>query len=234
MSARWIGAPILLALLSLGSIAARLAAEGGSPASPLLLVGPETLTDDEIRACATRDGRAPSHYWVDGTFSEHVRTDELHLTWYSRQLCAMSELPFARTAVGTRTSLRLLWLPTFSRPIGVRVFETRDGSRRLVATQLKGKGGYAPGEIDKRVERSLTEPEWSRLQGVLRRTDPWSLPTENDTLGCDGTTWILEAFDGTRYHVVDRWDGGEIRELGRLLLDLSGLDYDPLDAEDWD
>jgi hypothetical protein len=58
----------------------------------------------------------------------------------------------------------------------------------------------------------------------INSIDFWNLPSiEGGIRGTDGAQWILEGKEPGKYHVVDRWSGGEIEKVCRQLLELTDL-----------
>jgi hypothetical protein len=163
-------------------------------------------------------------YWAPGTFSE--RNDDFVRSWYSTQLCAMGEVPLVKPSDG-RIHIRFLWLRTFHPGIAVRV-ENDGNDTHLVAIELDGAGGYAPGAVGRRTERSLSSAEWVSLQEEIADSKFWRRSTSKEILGLDGAEWIVEIAEHNRYHVITRWNGGTIEQLGRHLLTLSQLEPDPI------
>jgi hypothetical protein len=163
-------------------------------------------------------------YWAPGTFSE--RNDDFVRSWYSTQLCAMGEVPLVKPSDG-RIHIRFLWLRTFHPGIAVRV-ENDGNDTHLVAIELGGAGGYAPGAVGRRTERSLSSAEWVSLQEEIADSKFWRRSTSKEILGLDGAEWIVEIAEHNRYHVITRWNGGTIEQLGRHLLTLSQLEPDPI------
>ena len=206
---------------------------------PLPTTGPTALSADQMTRCAeaadtlvgdTLVSPKPvvPHYWPPGTFRE-PDFDNFVQTWYSTQLCAMGELAFSQVVRPTEAGIRFLWLRSFHPGVVVRVAE-QAGVAILTATQLSGAGGYAPGVVERQEQRELSREEWDGVLEMLRSIDFWLLPTNpnDDLAGVDGGRWIIEATDGSRYHVVDRWSGGELEALGTRLLQLSMLEPDPI------
>ena len=146
--------------------------------------------------------------------------------WYGQHLRAMREPRLCEPSDVER--YRFLWLRTFHRPVAVRVERTEAGAS-LTARELGGAGGYAPGELARGATRDLTSSEWAELQRKLDAAGYWTLPTDSDRMGLDGSQWVLEGARGDRYHVVDRWTPEEagrdaaFRELCLFLLDLAGF-----------
>jgi hypothetical protein len=181
-----------------------------------------------MAACAVSSFRNGSRsniesYWATGTFGE---MDGFKRIWYSAHLCAMGEPTLVPNDGAVR--VRFLWLRSFHPSIAVRI-ECSSSSTIVLSTQLSGKGGYEPGGVDRHTERTLSEYEWSSLQRAINEGGFWSLPSEETNVtGHDGAQWVLEVADHDRYHVVDRWSGGELEEMGRHILRLSHLDPEPI------
>ena len=182
---------------------------------------------EEMAACATAnviEQPGVESYWAPGTFDEP--TDDLARQWFSAQLCAMGEPPLTSPPPGAKR-MRFLWLRTFHPGIAIRI-EGSPESAHLIATELTGAGGYAPGTVGRREQRILLPEEWSETQRLLTAAGFWRLPTNKPVLGLDGAHWILEVSEPKRYHIVDRWSGDELEDIGTYLLDLSGLDPEPI------
>jgi hypothetical protein len=122
---------------------------------------------------------------------------------------------------------RFLWLRSFHHPIAVRIMGLAEGGARLVAVELTGAGGYEPGHILQRIERSLGDSEWQGLQRLLDATDFWKMPTQpvQPDLGVDGAQWIVEGRRLNEYHVVDRFMPREkpYRSLGLAFVMAAGI-----------
>lgn len=188
---------------------------------------PEGPTEEQIAACATGeidDSLDTPEYWKPETFGRP--DDGFVRRWYSLQLCAMGEAPLG-VPVGPETRLRFLWLRSFHPATAVRV-RHRDSNTHMIATQLTGRGGYEPGEVGSRTERQLTPQEWAEIERLTAQARFWTLETEAGLRGLDGAQWIVEVSEPGRYHVVDRWSGGELERIGRFLMQLSSFDPEPI------
>jgi hypothetical protein len=145
---------------------------------------------------------------------------------YSKHLRVMGEPSLSCGPTAGGDTYRFVWLRTFHRPIAVRVNHDSNGTR-LVAVELTGLGGYDPGSIAARVEKSLSETDWRLLTAALSNTSFWSMPTRpaKPTLGADGSQWIMEGRRGGEYHIVDRWTPREglYRDAGLSFLKLAGI-----------
>jgi hypothetical protein len=131
---------------------------------------------------------------------------------------------------------RLVWLRSFHDPVAIQI--DRSGERYTLDV-------VSPDEIRlsgkplKRVQRQLTQEEWSRITAGLQKIDFWALPANSEesgyfmtddgsdqivvTAGKDGARWIIEGRAG-RYHVIDRWsDADDVIAVGRIFIDLANL-----------
>ena len=148
--------------------------------------------------------------------------------WFSGHLRAMDEPSLWATSRDDRdaAAYRFLWLPTWGRPVSVRIERLGDGAT-LTLVQLDGSGGYDPGEIAVDKDVPLTIKQWDHLNALVGRAGFWDMPSCIDRRGCDGEEMVVEGIEQGGYHVVERWtpEPGAYRELCRGMLDLSGLDY---------
>jgi hypothetical protein len=142
--------------------------------------------------------------------------------WYSAYLAAMNEPSLSCGDATADETYRFLWLRSFHQPVAVRI--SRTGRHfELAATVLTGHGGYQPGHIAQRVRRELTEAEWVQVMRALEHISFWEMPATTEEIGVDGAQWIIEG-RSSRYHVVDRWDGGDgVAMVGQALLDLADI-----------
>ena len=143
-------------------------------------------------------------------------------------LAAMKEPSLSCGAANT--AYRFTWLRTFSAPIAFRV--TRKGENfSLTSIETDGKGGYAPGRVKRRETRVVTLSQAQPLLDAIGVTDFWNIATERipPDVGTDGSQWIIEAVDGTRYHVVERWTPSQepVHDIGLAFIKLSGWTFAP-------
>jgi hypothetical protein len=120
---------------------------------------------------------------------------------------------------------RFVWSRTFDHPIAIRI-KRSGSSTTLRAVELDGAGGYDPGKVMKEVNRKLRPAEEEAFVAKIEKLGFWRMPAEEqERLGFDGATWILEGMQGGKYHNVERWspDSGDFRELCLYFLQLSGL-----------
>lgn len=166
-------------------------------------------------------------YFPPKALSEDPEQHQRRVDWYTKHLRVMEEPMLYASLPQNREVFRFLRLPSWGRPVAVRVQSTPAGEYRMIVTVLSGSGGYEPGVIKERHERSLSEQEWRGLKQVLRETEFWNQPAWKETQGRDGEQWIIEGISGDRYHVVDRWTprAGPVHRIGSYLLDLAGRSH---------
>lgn len=140
------------------------------------------------------------------------------LNWYSSHLSAMDE-PVLTDSLPTKI-YRFTWLRSFHNPIVIGLENSND-TITLYWKVTNGAGGYEPGEIVKNNSKKITIKEWRDITSNIDSVDFWNLSSTNSGFpGTDGAQWLLEGKELGRYHMVDRWSGGEI---GRACLELLKL-----------
>jgi hypothetical protein len=125
--------------------------------------------------------------------------------WYGQQLAAMKEPVLS---IGAKEKsyfvFRVLYLPTWGRPVAVRI-EKKGGEiiRRVVL--LSGDGGYDPGSIKEEKTERISDTEFSHFQSELEKSRFWTLAVKDDVRGADGSELIIEAIKDGKYVVFSRW-----------------------------
>jgi len=143
------------------------------------------------------------------------------IDWYSKHLKALRE-PVLSDTLPTKV-FRFTWLRTFNNPIVIGI-ENYNDTVTLYWKVSDGAGGYEPGKIIDDKSKILTLKEWTGIVDKINAIDFWNLPsTENEFFGTDGAQWILEGKELGKYHVVDRWSGGEIGKICLELINLTDL-----------
>lgn len=125
--------------------------------------------------------------------------------WYASHLFAMGE-----PALGTEprpagyTALRLLYLPTWGRPIALR-YESDGVSANRRAVKLSGSGGYDPGKIAFERSLALSEPEMREVLRAFDATGYWQMSKDDGVHGLDGSRLIVETVRDGEHRVRVRW-----------------------------
>lgn len=125
--------------------------------------------------------------------------------WYAKHLSAMKEPVLGATGAAKGDfAFRVLYLPTWGRPVAVRIEKKGDRIvRRSVI--LTGDGGYDPGHIKSQKEENLSKDDFSAFRENLEKSGVLSLPVKDDVIGCDGSELIVEVLQDGKHIVFVRW-----------------------------
>ncbi len=97
----------------------------------------------------------------------------------------------------------------------------------MTATFLSGQGGYEPGKVEKRIQRTLTSSEGQQFRRALDAANGLRMPAVECNSGYDGAMWILEAAEDGKYRYVNRWSpkSGPANALGKVMLSFTGWHF---------
>ncbi|HEY1142257.1 MAG TPA: hypothetical protein VGE88_18940 [Lysobacter sp.] len=181
-----------------------------------LVVGGAAL----VGLAADGDARFPA----ESLEPEDPRSDAFRNRWYSRHLAAMGEPALAPCA--TSRMYRFLWLRTFHHPVAVRVVRDASGDR-MIAVELDGAGGYAPGKALRRSEVALTSRQADAFERAIEADGFWSLAVPEENGGLDGSEWVIEGAT-TEYRVLRQRSPktGPVRAMGERFLALAGWTFE--------
>ena len=152
--------------------------------------------------------------------------DSIHLTWFSRFLYDMKE-PLLFNRQLNKQVFRFTWLRTFHNPVMVRIEKGNNGVF-LYWKVTDGKGGYDPGKIMVNEKRKIINPEWEQFISLVDSAKFWKM-TRSGIVGMDGSEWILEGIDPTRYYVTSAWSPNKTSsfyKVGDFLLGLTDLNIE--------
>ena len=149
-----------------------------------------------------------------------VESALFRINWYSQHLTALDE-PMLSDSLPTKV-FRFTYLRTFHNPIVIGLANSND-TITIYWKVCDGAGGYAPGNLVEDKSKKLTLKEWEDFTEKINAIKFWDLPSTNNSMGCDGSQWILEGKTLGKYHVVDRWGGGELKDICKKLIKLTDL-----------
>lgn len=164
-------------------------------------------------------------YFPSGVFD--TSTPSFNDRWYSGTLSALQEPSlFALRNDKSIQAYRFLWLPSFHRPISVRLTINADGTGAIVTRSVDSHAGLLTkptsdtGKLIRDATSVIDEMQVKEALAQLQRLTFWSMPTDEEqavpqsdsagrpivrVVGVDGARWVLEGLRGGEYHVVDRW-----------------------------
>lgn len=141
-------------------------------------------------------------YFPPGALALPDRPDDDFVPkWYGKHLLAMNEPSLWQAA---RASIRFTMLPSFWKPISVRIDLEDGGGATLTATRLDGRGGYDPGKIEYQTTTTLAARDVATLQKLFDDVSFDGMPARIVDGIFDGAEYIVERTDGRSYHVVTR------------------------------
>jgi hypothetical protein len=161
---------------------------------------------------STSENAANKEYFPAGIFSESPPLDRSRANWYGRTLAALSEPSLFQLRTDKAAQVyRFLWLPSFNRPISVRLTINPDGSGSIIVRSadkhagLLTKDAHDSGKLILDTENTLSKAQVQDMLNQLQDLRFWSTTTEEASHGMDGAQWMLEGVKGGEYHIVDRW-----------------------------
>jgi hypothetical protein len=182
-----------------------------------LLVGASTV-EPTAQSSSKPPAYFPAKVFADLKHSRYL-DGKLQDMWFGSQLSGLQEPPLIHRSDSDEPVYRFTFLPSFGHPVVVRVTLHSDGTGTVVTRVGKGAGGYAPKGLLSDHSAEINSPKVQALKNAVAVAKFWSLPTEpNQQGGTDGSEWLFEAADAGRYHVVDRWEGADLRPLGLFFL----------------
>jgi hypothetical protein len=152
-----------------------------------------------IVLCATFRLSGADAYFPKGSISDFEQE------WYGKHLSAMKEPVLSPTGKGSGyLAFRVLYLPTWDRPVAVR-YEAKEGGFVRRSVMLSGAGGYAPGKIAAEKEVNIAKQEVADLIVSLEKAGFWKMSQKDGVIGLDGSQLIIETIKDGEYRVRVRW-----------------------------
>jgi hypothetical protein len=149
--------------------------------------------------CASLQLSAADSYFPKDSISDFEQG------WYGKHLSAMKEPALSPTQKDkSYFAFRVLYLPTWGRPVSVR-YEGSDSGFVRRSIMLSGSGGYDPGKISVDKEVKVAKQEIADLITSLEKAGLWKMPQKADVSGRDGSQLIIEAIKDGVHLVRVRW-----------------------------
>lgn len=163
-----------------------------------------------------------------GTSRDADVLDTFTNSWYSKMLFGLHE-PVLYQSSDTTEIFRFTWLRTFHKPIAIRV-TAKNGEHILTLKVASGAGGYEVGNLVRDTSFYISNNEWNEFSSRMGAINFWSLSSQDNSRGKDGSEWILEGRGNEKYHFVTRWTPNtnatpnkDYRSCCYYLIQLSGL-----------
>lgn len=116
--------------------------------------------------------------------------------------------------IGNGEAIRLVWLRSFENPVLIRLNNFNDTVyANIKELNLKVNENNVP-RIIKDTIIVLDKEIWTQAVSILQDNNFWSTPVEDTSFlksnVKDGTPWLLECRLRSKYHFINRWDGGSM------------------------
>lgn len=203
----------------------------------IMLAGPAsaaetTAADDYLpKSLLAPSMPCPFPFAVKGESALEPAINPFEAEWYAEAWRSVGEPSLYTASLSplgqTARSYRFTWIRSFHGTIIVRLDEGSDGGMRMTASIPS----FDPASPKNRIERMLAGREVAQVRRALRKTAVLRAPPALCPLiGSDGAQWIFDANDAGTYRFAHRWspDTGPVREIGLVLLRLTGWPLDPI------
>ena len=119
---------------------------------------------------------------------------------------------------------RFTYLRTFHNPILISLINKND-TITIHWKVTNGQSGYDFGQLVINESKKLTLKDWYNFEKIINEENFWNLQSiGNEIIWEDGSEWIIEGNDMKRFHVVERWCGYEIENIGMYLINLTDIE----------
>jgi len=165
--------------------------------------------------------------------------------WFSSCLYAAKEPILYNYYLGY-DRYRLLWIRSFHLPIIITF--SKQGRRAFLEIKKLSKHpqfieGHIIGSFDEesgfvvdsimKIDwsadflineiKEVPTVEWNKFRNLLESVDFYRRIPVGGSLGLDGSQWTIEVHHKNKYWFGNRWSGSYVRECGKFLVELSGL-----------
>jgi hypothetical protein len=172
--------------------------------------------------CNSRTKR--TGFFPEGTFHDDPIINADRSKWTASHLNALREPSlFALSNDSKIQCYRLLLLPSFEKPVAVRLTLKSDNTGTLDVKITNGQGGYEPGLLIESKTISISQQQVTNFLHLLDKANFWHLPARDERVGLDGAIWIIEGVKDGKYQVIERWspEEGTYLEAALFLLELA-------------
>lgn len=148
--------------------------------------------------------------------------DTILVKWYSDVLFAMRE-PLLFNKKMNNEIYRFTWLRSFHNPIVITIVNAQNKSFKLFWKEFEGESKNGKIIINK--SKAISKLEWITFRLKVSKSHFWTMGVGRNLGGDDGSEWILEGTDDTKYKVttICSPDCGKYYEACMYLLSLTDL-----------
>ena len=161
-----------------------------------------------IALCGCAHQLAQPGFFPPDSLARFSNDDTFESDWYGQHLQALQELPIWNMPLGEHESIyRFLYLPSFGRPVCIRLMFTHTDADILITLKLSnGRGGVERGSLIYQDTKLLSKDDLIDFISLIDDMDFWDTPTHGsrELLSLDGSEYILEARSKGIYHIVTR------------------------------
>jgi hypothetical protein len=163
----------------------------------------------------TQDGKEiPVYMYAENCLNKEATSQDLSSyladEYYADLLDAFGEEKLGLLG-SYNEAYRLIWSRSFTNPV-LLVFQKADKEMVVRWKVLSNSSDDITSEkIIASGEKILTLSDWEKLKQTVKNMEFWNLSTEdNNDLGVDGDTLLLEGRCEYKYHLVTRWSPNEM------------------------
>lgn len=142
-------------------------------------------------------------------------------SWFAGPLRDVGERPLHNAKSDGKTTLRFTFLPSFVKPVIVRIDDLYGQSPRLTATRYVGQVQMKAGPDH--LVRALSKEEVAPIIALIRNSAVLDLPPDSCISGIDGVVYLLEANGPDGYRFINRWsvEEGAVYDLANAMYRLT-------------
>jgi hypothetical protein len=169
----------------------------------------------------------PKRYFPSSEFAD-VRPGSILVPTFEEHLATLDE-PSLYDQPRIHYAVRVTWLTPFYGDAMLRIEDTGEQvsfvykRRPTIAAPDTKSNATLRGEIKRSAFAGLVE--------MIQKDTAFSLTNKQDVVATDGTIWLLEVFDGKRYHAVYRIGpfSTPVQNIGRHAASLANINIDELE-----
>ena len=161
-----------------------------------------------IALCGCAHQLAQPGFFPPDSLAKFSNGDTFESDWYGQHLQALQEPAIWNMPLSEHESIyRFLYLPSFGRPVCIRLNFTHTDDDILITLKLSnGRGGVERGSLIYQETKLLSKDNLIDFISLIDDMDFWDTPTHGsrELLSLDGAEYILEARSKGTYHIVTR------------------------------